>query len=127
LASATPIGSSGGAGFPEIDTNSVAQEWVNNLLQVVNTKPIPKLKERPVVENKEETDFLDYLQEGLDTGIAIASNLFTTPALIYDNVAGLVTNPIFRAMGVDDKLASSKKLADNLGLKTSLLKFLRIK
>jgi hypothetical protein len=24
LASATPIGSSGGAGFPEIDTNSVA-------------------------------------------------------------------------------------------------------
>jgi hypothetical protein len=31
--SATPIGSSGGAGFPEIDTNSVAQEWVNNLLQ----------------------------------------------------------------------------------------------
>jgi hypothetical protein len=33
LASATPIGSSGGAGFPEIDTNSVAQEWVNNLLQ----------------------------------------------------------------------------------------------
>jgi hypothetical protein len=31
-------------------------------------------------------------------------------------------------MGVDeDKLASSKKLADNLGFKISLLKFLRIK
>jgi hypothetical protein len=34
---------------------------------VKHTKPIPKLKERPVVENnKEETDFWDYLQEGLD-------------------------------------------------------------
>jgi hypothetical protein len=56
---------------------------------------LPKLKERPVVENnKEETDFWDYLQEGLDTGIAIASkSIYDTPALIYDNVAGLVTNP----------------------------------
>jgi hypothetical protein len=131
LASATPIGSSGGAGFPEIDTNSVAPGMGKQpTAKVVNTKPIPKLKERPVVENnKEETDFWDYLQEGLDTGIAIASkSIYDTPALIYDNVAGLVTNPIFRAMGVDeDKLASSKKLADNLGFKISLLKFLRIK
>jgi hypothetical protein len=34
--------------------------------KVVNTKPIPKLKKAVVENNKEETDFWDYLQEGLD-------------------------------------------------------------
>jgi hypothetical protein len=58
LASATPIGSSGGAGFPEIDTNSVAPGMGKQPTAKLHTKPIPKLKERPVVENnKEETDF----------------------------------------------------------------------
>jgi hypothetical protein len=72
--------------------------------------------------------FWDYLQEGLDTGIAIASNLFTTLLPLFMTISGFGYESIFRAMGVDeDKLASSKKLADNLGFKISLLKFLRIK
>jgi len=112
--SGTPTGSSGGVN-PAFKSSIPSPIPDFNSMESVK-KPIEKLKNPPV---KEDTSFFDYLKEGLDTGIAIASkSIYDTPALLYDNVAGLITNPIFRAMGVDeDKLASSKKLADNLGFK----------
>jgi hypothetical protein len=50
---------------------------------------------------------------------------------IYDTpewfTCGFGYEPIFEQWELINKLASSKKLADNLGFKTYLLKFLRIK
>ena len=119
LDSEITTGSSGGVNpafkssipSPIPDFNSM--ESVKSVVE----KPAKINLKMPPVE--EDESFMDYLKEGLDSGIAIASkSIYDTPALIYDNVAGLITNPIFRAMGVEeDKLASSKKLADNLGFK----------
>ncbi len=110
-------GSSGGKGFPKIDTNSVAPGMgvqPKGSVQKSNTKSTIVKYEKP----KEDTSFFDYLKENLDTGLAIVSkSVYDTPGYIYDSAAS-ITNPIFKALGVsEDRLASSDKLADDLGFK----------
>jgi hypothetical protein len=114
--SVTSTGSSGGKGFPKIDTNSVAPG-----LGVQPKVSVAKIENKNTVVNYEkpkDTSFFDYLKENLDTGLAtVSKSIYDTPGLVYDAAAS-ITNPIFRAVGVSkDKLASSDKLADDLGFK----------
>jgi len=116
-ASVMSTGSSGGVNpafkssipSPIPDFNSM--ESVKSVVQ----KPKIKLQKPPV---KEDTSFFDYLKENLDTGLAtVSKSVYDAPGLVYD-VAASITNPMFRAMGVgEDKLASSDKLANDLGFK----------
>jgi hypothetical protein len=103
-------------GFPKIDTNSVAP---GNGVQpkVTITKKEPK-NTSTLEKPKEESSFFDYLKENLDTGLAtVSKSIYDTPGLVYDAAAS-ITNPIFKAFGVDDsRLASSDKLANDLGFK----------
>jgi len=109
--SGTPTGSSGG---------------VNPAFKNTIPSPIPDFNsmesvKKPVVQKpavKEDTSFFDYLKENLDTGLAtVSKSVYDAPGLVYD-VAASITNPMFRAMGVgEDKLASSDKLANDLGFK----------
>ena len=103
-------------GFPEIDSNGILPDFdkMKSGSGLVE-KPKTKLQKPPV---KEETSFFDYLKENLDTGLAtVSKSIYDAPGLVYDAAASL-TNPIFEAMGVDkSKLASSDKLANDLGFK----------
>jgi hypothetical protein len=110
-------GSSGGKGFPKIDTNSVAP-GLGVQPKVSVAKKEPKSTIVNLEKPKEDTSFFDYLKENLYTGLAtISKSIYDAPGFIYDAAAS-VTNPVFRAMGVDeDELASSDKLASDLGFK----------
>lgn len=117
LVSEPQNGSSGGKGFPKIDTNSVAPGYgVQPKVSVAKNKPKSTIVnlEKP----KEDISFFDYLKDNLDTGLAnVSKSLYDAPGFIYD-VAASVTNPVFEAFGVSkDKLASSDKLADDLGFR----------
>lgn len=114
--SATPIGSSVGKGFPEIDTNSVATG-----LGVQPKVSVAKIENKKTVVNYEkpkDTSFFDYLKENLDTGLAtVSKSIYDAPGMIYD-AAAAITNPIAEFLGADkSQLASSDKLAKDLGFK----------
>jgi len=110
-------GSSGGKGFPKIDTNSVAP-GLGVQPKVSVAKKEPKSTIVNLEKPKKDTSFFDYLKDNLDTGLAtISKSIYDAPGFIYDAAAS-VTNPVFKAMGVDeDELASSDKLASDLGFK----------
>lgn len=105
LDSETTTGSSGGV-------NPAFKSTIPSPIPDFNS--IPKSKEKP----KKEASFYEYLKENLDTGLAtVSKSIYDAPGLVYD-VAASITNPVFKAMGVDeDKLASSDKLANDLGFK----------
>ena len=81
-------------------------------------KPAYSLKKPAILDKKEDSQFLDYLKENLDTGLAtVSKSIYDAPGFIYDAAAS-VTNPVFEALGVKkENLASSDKLADDLGFK----------
>lgn len=109
-------------GFPKVDANGILPNFDEMKSVSKPVVPKPTLKNKNTIVDykkpKEDTPFFDYLKENLDTGLAtVSKSIYDAPGLVYDAAAS-ITNPIFKAMGVDeDKLASSDKLANDLGFK----------
>jgi hypothetical protein len=108
-------GSSAGKGFPEIDTNSVAPGMG---VQPTAEKPIKKETVPVRKEPKEDSSFFSYLKDNLDAGLkTVSKSIYDAPGMVYD-AAAVITNPIMEVLGADkDKLASSDKLAKDLGIR----------
>lgn len=110
-------GSSDGKGFPKIDTNSVAPGMGVQPNGIVAKKE-KKGKIVDYKKPKEDSSFFDYLKENLDTGLAtVSKSIYDAPGMVYD-YAALITNPIAEVFGADkSQLASSDKLAKDLGFR----------
>lgn len=73
---------------------------------------VKTLEAQPI---EDDYGFGSYLVDALDAGVStVSKSIYDLPALIYDGAA-LITNPIARALGVEE--ASSEKMGEILGIK----------
>lgn len=116
LGSGTSTGSSGGVN-PAFKSTIPSPIPDFNSMKSVKSEKKP-LQKPAILDDKKETSFYDYLKENLSTGLAtVSKSVYDAPGLIYDAAAS-ITNIPFRLAGVpEDQLASSDKLADDLGFK----------
>ena len=92
-----------------LKANEIVEEGV-----ISESKLFPKektLKAQP----QEDDSFGGYIAKNLDVGVStVSKSIYDLPALIYD-AAATFTNPIARALGIEE--ASSEKLAKTFNLK----------
>ena len=99
-----------------LEVNEVVEEGVINESELnFGDQTGPKSIDAEVDVVDEEDSFGEYIVKGLDVGVStVSKSIYDLPSLIYDAAATL-TNPIARALGVEE--ASSEKFAKMFNLK----------
>lgn len=113
--SETPIGSSGGKGFPKIDTNSVAPGL--GVQPKVSVAKIENNNKTKVPPKEEVESFLGGAINRLDRGIAsVSKSIYDMPSMLYD--LGIeITSPTMSAVSKVSGKSSSEILAKELNFK----------
>ena len=99
-----------------LEVNKVVDEGVINESELnFGDQTGPKSIDTEVSEVKEEDGFGEYIGKGLDVGAStVSKSIYDLPSLIYD-AAATITNPIARALGIEE--ASSEKFAKTFNLR----------